>query len=332
MCYGLSVKDAASNNSGWAHSAVVCAVLSKRPVVQVLGNDLIVGRGKSTTVGSIVSTNIKNASGTQYGAWAEYGIMPSGLVSGMASASGYAGGVSARPFCGVSYLTISNAATGSCTDTAVGRYSFSESTPAVASRFPTTGAQQLAGDVSIDSLTSGQVYTSNSANATIQLTATPARIPGGKWFVINAPNATVRIANNIMYTDTDLGSIKDIPQVIIIARNIIINDTVTQVDAWLVAQGTGADGVVNTCDAPGSVAEPQNLNATVCAAPLTINGPVIANRLLMHRTAGAGAREDSGDPAEVFNLRPDAYMWASAQQSVESKARTVMTTELPPRF
>ena len=155
MCYGLSVKDAASNNSGWAHSAVVCAVLSKRPVVQVLGNDLIVGRGKSTTVGSIVSTNIKNASGTQYGAWAEYGIMPSGLVSGMASASGYAGGVSARPFCGVSYLTISNAATGSCTDTAVGRYSFSESTPAVASRFPTTGAQQLAGDVSIDSLTSG---------------------------------------------------------------------------------------------------------------------------------------------------------------------------------
>jgi hypothetical protein len=65
---------------------------------------------------------------------------------------------------------------------------------------------------------------------------------------------------------------------------------------------------------------------------LTVNGPVIANRLLMYRTYGAEAGQRSGDPAEVFNLRPDAYLWASGQQSGSGKIRTVQTTELPPRF
>ena len=58
----------------------------------------------------------------------------------------------------------------------------------------------------------------------------------------------------------------------------------------------------------------------------------MANHLLLRRTAGAGRGAASGDPAEVFNLRPDAYLWASYMQRDANKVRTVKTTELPPRF
>src|SRR5690606_33188762 len=100
---------------------------------------------------------------------------------------------------------------------------------------------------------------------------------------------------------------------------------------WLVATGTGADGRINTCGA-GGVNESTNPTALQCANPLRVNGPVITNHLILHRTAGAGAGTSAGDPAEIFNLRPDAYIWASNLPGSYNKARTVMTTELPPRF
>jgi len=168
-------------------------------------------------------------------------------------------------------------------------------------------------------------------SGTISLTST-GTVPKGKWVVINAPSATVRITQDIRYDTGVFSSPADIPQLVIIARNIIITDNVTNVDAWLVTKSTTAtDGIVNTCDAPG-ITEPVKLTAGVCNAKLTVNGPVYASHLLLYRTGGTGnTAATAGDPAEVFNLRPDAYMWASALPG-GNVARTVMTTELPPRF
>lgn len=326
ICYGLSVKNAGANDTRWSHSTVDCVVISKRPFVQILGSDLIVGRGKPITNGSNVSTNVKRIFNKQYGSWAEYGILPSGKVSGMASASGYAGGITPSVMCNVSYLTLSNTpGVGSCTDETLGGYSISTPAPAVGSRFPLDGAEQIT-TRTIDSLEGGRTYTAAN-NATIRLTGPSEDIQAGKWVVINAPNSDVRIETNINYTEDPLTSVADIPQMVIIARNISVADNVENIDSWLVASGT-----INTCDA-ANTSSATGLNANICSRQLRVNGPIITDRILLHRTGGAGNTEaDTGDPAEKFNLRPDAYLWATSQQSSESKVRTVMTTELPPRF
>jgi len=99
---------------------------------------------------------------------------------------------------------------------------------------------------------------------------------------------------------------------------------VKQIDAWLIAKSG-----LNTCsDVVG------NLSSTLCNNQLTVNGPVMAGQLYLRRTAGSGTGQDhSGDPAEIFNLRPDAYMWASMRATGGgNRAQTVYTTELPPRL
>jgi len=109
---------------------------------------------------------------------------------------------------------------------------------------------------------------------------------------------------------------------------------VSRVDAWLVASGTGQHGRLNTCriSSADETTLGAGLNATVCNTKLTVNGPVVANHLLLRRTAGAGPGNAAGDPAEVFNLRPDAYMWASYRASLSGQLKTVNTIELPPRY
>ncbi|MET0980043.1 MAG: hypothetical protein ABWX90_02205, partial [Candidatus Saccharimonadales bacterium] len=121
--------------------------------------------------------------------------------------------------------------------------------------------------------------------------------------------------------------ISQVPQVIIIARNINITNAATQIDAWLLT--TGATGAINTCSDRALTAP---LNATVCNNQLTVNGPVVTEHLHLRRTAGSDTAADAGRPAEVFNLRPDAYLWAQARASQAGKAQTVYSVELPPRF
>ena len=65
--------------------------------------------------------------------------------------------------------------------------------------------------------------------ATGTITLSSATIQKGKWIVINAPTATVNISGNITYTDAELSGLEDIPQLVIIAQNIYIAESVTQV-------------------------------------------------------------------------------------------------------
>ena len=139
------------------------------------------------------------------------------------------------------------------------------------------------------------------------------------------------IKGNIQYANNALSSVSDIPQVVIIARNIIISPDTTQVDAWLVTTGKDAQGSINTCGAV-MAGSPSSLNAGICNKQLTVNGPVVTNKLYLYRTAGSGTGKSAGDPAEVFNLRADAYIWASGYSPGTGRLPTVSTKELPPRF
>jgi|GEM_PF-4128529 len=135
-------------------------------------------------------------------------------------------------------------------------------------------------------------------------------------------------------------SIAELPQVIIFAGDADITAYVNKLDSWLVVGKTGTGtGTINTCSGDETknyefddLSTVVTYSTPMCERPLAINGPVFANRLLLHRTAGAGIGTSSIIPAETFNLRPDTYLWAYNQAQRFSQAVTTYSRELAPRF
>lgn len=167
-------------------------------------------------------------------------------------------------------------------------------------------------------------YLVNNAAATLEIRG--GTIAKGRTYIIVA-TGDVRIGSDITYTADDLSSLADLPQVVIIARNISIDENVQNVDAWLIADAQ--NGVINTC----ASYSPTTLTTQVCNKQLKVNGPVVTNRLLLYRTHGSeGNTPESLDaPAEIFNNRGDAYLWA---YNYLNKYNLVTTNqlELPPRY
>ncbi|HJM04405.1 MAG TPA: hypothetical protein QF549_02105 [Candidatus Saccharimonadaceae bacterium] len=326
LCFVLSVNPRSHTSSSWAHSAVSCVVVAKSPKIQVLGGDVVVGESSADPDRILTSTTRKSVSGTNrtYGSWGEYAISATGSIEGMASGAGYSTGATSANFCTVSYLTLTNAGSNICDGSSPkGNFEYGAGLPDISARFGS--GQSLGSAASVDlSDQSNGVYTTNR---TINVNA-DNDIGVGRWVVINAPNQTVNITGDIRYTGAPLSSAADIPQVVIIANRINIRESVQRVDAWLIASGT--NGVINTCS---QISNPvTQLDAGRCDDRLTVNGPIAARQLLLYRTAGAGTGSASGDPAEVFNLRPDAYLWATYYSSTAGRIQTVSTQELPPRF
>lgn len=314
ICFALSVQPRSSSSSQWAHSVPVCTVVGKKPKVQVWGNDLAV-RGRVET-----STTIK--SGQTFGSWVEYGVFATGPVNRFASGAGLNGQTNNNQSAW-SKFTFANvnasggAAFGSFTSPANFRpmsnaATFFDSLP---NRSPVGGSSVDVGSLTFATGSPTQVRTAGD------LTITGGGIGRGQSVVIVA-TGTVTITGNITYTEDTLNRINDIPQVVIVADAINIQDNVSRIDAWLVSENT-----INTCANFSG-----NLTSEKCNTKLEVNGPVVTDRLLLNRTAGSGSGDESDDPAEQFNLRPDAFLWARLQASGNNKAQTVYTVELPPRF
>jgi hypothetical protein len=151
-------------------------------------------------------------------------------------------------------------------------------------------------------------------------------LEAGKTVIVAVPNGTQKISGNIGYSDGPYSDINQIPQLILIAKNIVIGEDVVNVDAWLIANGEGNDGRVNTCD---NVA---TLTSEICNKQLTINGAVQARHLDLRRTGGSGPGGAAGDPAEIINLPATSYLWAQSEGKSDARAQTTLTTELPPFF
>ncbi len=316
ICFAFSIQPSSNSSDVWTHSAPTCLIIGRKPKLQILGGDLLSNGGVNT------STTNKNIGGMNYtfGSWIEYGIFAVKTITGAASGSAYAGsGLANADNCNTSQLSFTNSGSSTCSPgTPIGDYANSASIPDVASSFPANGAPVFSGG-NLTAQASG-TYT---GSGTINISG--GNIVAGKWFVLNAPGATVNISGNITYFNGTMNSISDIPQVIIIAGNINIAGGVTQVDSWLIASGG-----LNTCS---DVVVGAPLSSDICNQALVVNGPVMAGQLYMRRTAGSGAgAAHSGDPAETFNLRPDAYLWASLRSADPNRVQTVYSTELPPRL
>lgn len=337
VCYVLSVHPFAAGSNQWRHSDPYCFVLGKKPTVQIWGGDLRVGApfiGSSPRSASVQTSLTTSATGT-YGSWTEYGILAPSAVTGMASLSGLAGptGNSSSAQRDWSKLTFANVVTDSCS-LGFGCYNNATSMgtiPDVEGRFfgPGDPTSPLGANTSIGSLNQSigvHVYTHSG-----DLVITGGTVQKGQSYVIRA-TGTVTISGDIHYTNAKLNSLTDIPQLIIIGQNIKIADTVTNIDAWLIAEGNtdGSNGVLDTCGVMNGTVNNDDttaLTTTMCNAPLTVNGPVMAQKLWLRRTGGDGQAS-----AEVLNMRADAYLWAFTQAKSSGKAITTYTKELPPLF
>jgi hypothetical protein len=226
-------------------------------------------------------------------------------------------------------------------------------------------------------------YFHASGNASINGGDLP--IQKGKTVIVEVDQKAT-ITGNITYTDEQLSSIHEIPQVLIFADEIDIEPQVTQVDAWLMVGLNGGSGVINTCssgvtettliasngkDTFGPHGGGNGPDSEKCRNRLKINGPVQAKQLKLLRSWGAGMGlncpynytdgaygstqwpnggktspcgnnasgygsgnfpYDSATPAEVFNLRADAYLWAYKQTENYSQAFVTYQREVAPRL
>ncbi len=304
VCWGLSVQARSHDDDRWQHSGLRCVSVGKKPKVQFLGSDV---RSGKRVIAAPTQINSR-----YYGSWAEYAILSANQAN---SASGAA--FSGPWDQGRSYANPSrfNRLTFANVSPPYGHFPTSRTElPAL---FSSGGSSQPGSTVNPASLASG-TYTYSAATLAIN---------GGELSnrVIIRSTGNVTINGNITYADGSLSN-SNLPQLVIIARNIHIAQGVTEVNAWLVASGPG--GVVNTCGTTNSYT---GLSSNLCNAQLRINGPVIAQRLYLRRTAG-GDTGSRNAPAEILNMRPDAYIWAQNYAGGSSSIKTMHIRELPPRF
>lgn len=263
-----------------------------------------------------------------YGSWGEYGITAKDKIES-ASGAGLSSSFDGRSVDGgaQSYnrLTFANNAASAfgnfTTNPVIGSYS----TPSIKPK----NSNRLSGSVDISGL-NGEYETSG----TLQLTG--GTLAAGRNVVIRSRGA-VKVSGDLLYGAISKAS--QVPQLVIYARSIIIEPGVKEVNAWLI---TPNDGYVSTC---GDVVGPDrwltNLSVSDCNKnQLKINGPIMAGHLYLRRTYGG--QHDSpaqnnhsmhpGTPAEILNLRADAYMWGYNYSKNSGAIRTVNLKELPPRY
>ncbi|MGK2896315.1 MAG: hypothetical protein ACSLEY_01815 [Candidatus Saccharimonadales bacterium] len=335
VCYSLSITKwqnipGSSAGSDWRHTPLACFTVAKTPKLQVRGGDVRVhGNGTAGTGGITTSNSSFGTPSKTYGSWTEYGAISNGanisFASGAGLLAGHASSVAApAPW---SQLTLSNVrVVGVTKSVALGGYTLglqSQNLRTYFNSLPATGAAVSNLTVSIPG--NLQVYDFGTADVSLTSVANPA----GSYII--RTTGTVTIDSNItLDTDLTLGTISQIPQVVIAAGNITVSAAVYQVDAWLLASNQ-----ITTCPIPTGVPNPpvatNGLALTDCAIPLTINGPVQAKTVHFYRTAG-GDSDQATQAAETINFSGYAYLWLKQLQTRASHVVTTYSIEKPPRF
>lgn len=317
-----------------------CAIAGYKPSLQVRGGDMMV-QGVIDT-----ATNSKEflASGDTpkeirtYGSWAEYGALATGRIKGIGSGGLHRIGMP-QGWLNIGYMTFSNNSTSTTPPTDMyGQYSDTLDTGSsrIERQFSSmTSSNVLSGDVKIEDLNG--VYRVPSS---INILSDREISTDTSVILLIEDGATVTVSGDIRIPSS-YPSIDKISQVVIAPAadgaeyTLNIAHPVRVIDAWLI----NPSGTINTCytGLPGSDAENIPRALGLCDNHLDVNGPVSAKDLLLRRVGG----KDQGDatqirqsrPAENFNLRPDAYIWAT--QYVSDGGKKYITThskDLPPRY
>ena len=315
----------------WRHARPICVVVSKRPITQVHGAGLILPNG--STKGSIT---VRPSDSTQYGSWMEYDILSGNLTTPadefVASNAGHLINLGTASKDKWHQLTFANTpiygkfGTNLPANRAQSLFSYYSG---IAKTSANTIAKP-AGDVVLHNLSyPSTIHYMSNIGGTLTLSG---QLPNHKSLIVIQDGGNVVINGNITYQNQGgFSKASDFSQLIIIVRNgnIIINENVTQVDAWLVATGNNPNrGRLKTCNKTDD-----KVSMHDCVELLTVNGPVIVDYVDLLRTRGNDiANNTLGQPAEVFNFRPDSYLWAIGRSPELPVFETTHTKDLPPRY
>lgn len=323
VCVGLWLTGIGSTTVENSPS-ISCSPIGRYPQTQISGADVIANGQVSTAVHQIQSRN--------YGSWIEYSVFAASNVNSISGGSLPAGGYnSIGQNVALTYANRPPSPPGNfAPDLADYSGNLGLNNGVWEDWTENNGIDETLNH--INDINPGQV---NQRNGNIDIT-------GSSWSNINDSyviyaTGNVNIRAPLEYTSGPFDSLNDLPQLVIIADGYIrIDQSVDRVDAWLISNSR-----VLTCARATHAGGPlQNyysfLDANTCNDQLRINGPIQADSLYLRRTGGAGA--DGSDaaarstPAEVINLRSDAYLWAYGRASQGQSIRTDSVKELPPRF
>lgn len=348
ICRVLVVQPRSTDSDGSRDSVPACVTVAKAPQVQFWGDDVTVGNSYRTRwlndAAAVVTTRqfARNggAGSATFGSWAEYGIFAPAVVKSVSGgaisgATGYIGTGGPITDADANNLTFANMGGD------YGKWSsprlIKESVEQFAKQYPEeavrNGASVPLNSISINQGEIKRVPLNHGGNISIRGTYS------GDGTAILVTDQTVIIDGDITVAQHTIKGIGTAPQLIIIANNIIVDRKVKHIDAWLVARPSdilepiaGPNGKISTCDSiqPGGNYT-NGLKLGECDQPLQINGALIAKEVQFRRTYGADLENGLATPAEVINLRADAFMWAHAGGS-GMPIDTDFTVELPPRY
>ena len=315
-------------NKTWTISNATCTGVAKKPHFQVWGGVY--------SPSSITASQIKKGN-TTYGSWAEHLVVAKGKITSFASGAslgydgyGFSGNAgSTASSAKLNPLTISNNNPNN-----LGFSKIDASTGIVDVLKDRFANKTEATKIGID-------YRDSVSNIGLTARANGTAVYVGNNITISDNICYSKDANTCKnsssttlssYNDVTISNLNNMPQILIFAKNITIKPDVTRIDAWLIS-----DGTINTCVE----------NSDQCSKTLVINGPVFANELKLNRTAGASggavngvndvlnrdlATDGYAAPAEIFNLRGDAYLWSYLQAQRTNEAVTSYIRELAPRL
>ncbi|MBQ6130227.1 hypothetical protein IJI72_00845 [Candidatus Saccharibacteria bacterium] len=299
VAVGASRKSSTSTNA--VISASYCTNVVKKPSAHVWGGSVSAGGAIKTS-----TTNVDPSGGNNkrpYGSWTDLGIIATGAVNKMSSGRASTNGTKVSGYgglpCSKAYSPLTIANTGCSGSNPVGNAGFESNVniyekmkakyvDASNARYVTN--VDFAADLAQGIAKSGTGVTNG-----------PIPAGGGAKVVYCSGNCVIKnnIENIGSYTSSGA-----IPQVVIIADgNIYVNEAVTRVDAWLIANGTVdtctyTDGSTEkTYQTSGTTAAGnRRLSANYCTNRLIINGPVVGGTLNLTRTYGA---DNSASPSMV---------------------------------
>ncbi len=319
--YGIDYSDTGEDATNWYRvdgkdywvvSNATCRPIAKKPSFSVWNGSIFTNgkvqtslapRFDNASFGKVVDeAGYKASDKVTYGSWTEHLGVVGRQNQGLASGSALYSGMQDAKVQAYSPLTISN------TDT--NNLGYSGINP------------------NASKLISYFEPIAQSSNSSIGDTfkTTAGENPGTRIYKFDGDQT---LSDNVELPSVDYKGINEIPQnVIIINGNLNVESNVTKIDAWLIVTGK-----INTCSSFDTKNTQSNGD---CSKQLMINGPVVASGIDLNRSYGADPSAASlgrATSAEIFNLRPDAYLWSYARSASSNIImREVYTRELAPRY
>jgi len=155
----------------------------------------------------------------------------------------------------------------------------------------------------------------------------------GSTIIYKATN--IVIGSSIIANNDEKNNAGDFRMPIIIADYVWLTGDPTQIDAIIIANKE-----LNTCKwntytdfINNNPIVFENMNSDLCNKTVRFTAPVVVKgKVILNRTAGAGAGDDQIRRAEIFELNPATYLWSFAEASRYNQAITTYSRELPSRY